>query len=306
MSPESSFLSIGSCFAEEMGRQLKLHLIDCALNPSGIAFNPWSLADLWQFELDEEDIVQHNDLWHSLKHHSRFSSPNRDQLLLQIEKGQDEMAHYKAKAQLIIVSFGTAYVYRYNKSKSIVTNCHKIPQKDFTKYQLSVNEIVSRWSDILDRAEKDSPDTHWVFTVSPIRHLKDGFVENTRSKSILHLAVEKLTQKPKARYFPSYELMMDDLRDYRYYKNDMLHPSSAAVAYIWEKFSNTFFPEELSVFFKDISKLLQMCQHRPRFNSGKELKLLHEKIEQYKSALSHQYPVKSQQITNLKINSKIS
>ncbi len=302
LQPEEPVLSIGSCFAEEIGQKLIDHLMDCSVNPLGIAFNPLSLADLWEFNMKKEDLVYHNERWHSLKHHSNFSAPTREQLLEQIETGNQRMELYKSKAQLIIVSFGTAIIYHFKKGMRTVANCHKIPQKEFKKRRLGVEEVVARWSKILDQAAIDFPDTYWIFTVSPIRHLKDGFIENTRSKSILHLAVEELTRKSKAFYFPSFEIMMDDLRNYRYYNNDMLHPSSLAVDYIWEKFRDCYFSEELRKYLVDIAKLIQIAQHRPRFTSGREFQLLIDKIEQYKTSLSSTYPLMSEQIKDIQPN----
>jgi hypothetical protein len=226
-------------------------------------------------------------------------------LLGKIEQGQKTMQLYRNKSRLILVSFGSSQVYRFKKNNKIVANCHKIPQAQFSKHRLKVEDIVERWSCILDDHSISCSQAIWVFTVSPIRHLKDGFVSNVRSKSVLHLAVEELTKRNNAYYFPSYELMMDDLRDYRYYKEDMLHPSEQAIAYIWETFSNTFFSEELNNYLAEIHKLRRMISHRPRFPFGREYEILEQKLQEYKSSLCEKYPNKSKEISELQLSGNI-
>lgn len=297
--PESKVLSIGSCFAEEIGRKLKYHLLDCSINPAGIAFNPLSLADLWDFQWDERDIFQYHGIWHSLKHHSILSAASREALLNNIERRHREMEAYKTTADLVIVSFGTAYCYRYRKTGRQVANCHKIPQSEFEKKRVDVDEIVNLWSSILTKAKKENPERQYILTVSPVRHLKDGMIENNRSKAILQLAVEELTKIEKVHYFPAYELMLDDLRDYRYYKDDMIHPTEKAVNYIWERFADCFFSEKMISYLKDIGKLVKMLRHRPRFSFGVENQNHIEQIDQQKKRLCAKYPQKAQAIIGL-------
>lgn len=232
---------LGSCFSDEIGEQMKQRYLNVVCNPFGTLYNPISIAQAinLQLPMTNDQLVHRDGLWHSMSHHGSFSRATREETEQAVQASVETMQQALQEATVIIVTFGTAWVYEMNGE--VVGNCHKLPETTFTRRRLSVDEIVAAWQPILNRY----PDKHWLFTVSPIRHIKDGLHENQLSKATLLLAVEKLTagsdlQQPTAGYFPSYEIVLDELRDYRFYADDLVHPSSLAIQYIWERFVDTF------------------------------------------------------------------
>ena len=183
-------------------------------------------------------MINHDGLWHSMAHHGAFSRPNKEDAEQAVRGSIEAMQNALAEATVVIVTFGSAWV--YEMEGQIVANCHKMPESRFTRRRLSVDEIVEAWRPIVDRY----PDKHWLFTVSPIRHIRDGLHENQLSKATLLMAVEQLTslggRSGGVSYFPSYEIVLDELRDYRFYADDLVHPSALAVNYIWERFTEVF------------------------------------------------------------------
>jgi len=229
---------LGSCFSDEIGEQMKQRYLSVTCNPFGTLYNPLSIAQaLTMKEIPE--LVEHEGLYHAMSHHGSFSRVTKEEAEQAIRASIETMQQALEESTVVIVTFGTAWVYEMNGE--IVGNCHKLPADRFTRRRLSVEEIVAAWRPILDRY----PDKHWLFTVSPIRHVKDGLHENQLSKATLLQAVEQLVlhsypSPATRRYFPSYEIMLDELRDYRFYADDLVHPSSLAVTYIWERFVDTF------------------------------------------------------------------
>ena len=228
---DDRILLLGSCFADEIGDQMAQRYLQVTCNPFGTLYNPLSIARALnlQSSISNLQLINHDGLWHSMAHHGSFSRPTKEEAEQAVRASIDTMQQALAEATVIIVTFGTAWVYEMNGA--IIANCHKLPENRFTRRRLSVDEIVAAWRPILDRY----PDKHWLFTVSPIRHIRDGLHENQLSKATLLQAVEQLGD-----YFPSYEIMLDELRDYRFYADDLVHPSSLAVNYIWERFVDTF------------------------------------------------------------------
>lgn len=225
---EDHILMLGSCFSDEIGAQMQQRYLHVTCNPFGTLYNPISIANA--IHMNEVPLLIHQDgLWHSMAHHGSFSRPDKKEAEQAIRASIETMQQALQKASVVIVTFGTAWVYEMNGK--VVGNCHKLPESCFTRRRLSVEEIVAAWKPILAQY----PDKHWLFTVSPIRHIKDGLHENQISKATLLQAVEQLGD-----YFPSYEIMLDELRDYRFYADDLVHPSSLAVNYIWERFVDTF------------------------------------------------------------------
>ena len=240
---EDKILMLGSCFSDEMGEQMKQRYLSVTCNPFGTLYNPLSIsnainAKISKCENEKIPLVEHEGLWHSMSHHGSFSRADRNEAEQAIRASIATMQQALEESTVIIVTFGTAWVYEMNGE--IVGNCHKLPADRFTRRRLSVEEIVAAWRPILDRY----PDKHWLFTVSPIRHIRDGLHENQLSKTTLLMAVEQLSslegRSGGVLYFPSYEIMLDELRDYRFYADDLVHPSSLAVNYIWERFVDTF------------------------------------------------------------------
>lgn len=246
---EDRILMLGSCFSDEIGEQMQQRHLPVTCNPFGTLYNPLSIAQAIQLtELPE--LVEYDGLWHSMAHHGSFSHPAKEETETAVRASIEHMQKAFADATVVIVTFGTAWVYEWNQesgvrsqNKYVVANCHKMPESWFSRRRLSVDEIVEAWRPILEQYK----DKHWIFTVSPIRHIKDGLHENQLSKATLLMAIEKLrnteyrVQNPdRVTYFPSYEILLDELRDYRFYADDLVHPSSLAVNYIWERFADTF------------------------------------------------------------------
>ncbi len=242
---EDKILMLGSCFSDEIGEQMKQRNMSVTCNPFGTLYNPLSIANAIHssFVHCTSYIVHHDGLWHSMMHHGSFSRPTKEEAEEAVKASIETMQQALREATVVIVTFGTAWVYEMNGE--VVANCHKLPADRFTRRRLTVEEIVTAWQPIIERY----PDKHWIFTVSPIRHIKDGLHENQLSKSTLLMAIEQLLdnrqsivprQSSNRHYFDSYEILLDELRDYRFYADDLVHPSSLAVNYIWERFADTF------------------------------------------------------------------
>ena len=239
---EDKILLLGSCFSDEIGAQMMQRHLSVTCNPFGTLYNPLSIAQAMQMK-ELPELVQHDGLWHSMAHHGSFSRADKSEAELAIRQSIETMQQAIQEATVVIVTFGTAWIYELKDEGLQVTgcgvigNCHKLPESCFKRRRLTIEEIVAAWQPILQQY----PDKHWLFTVSPIRHIKDGLHENQLSKATLLLAIEELrTQHPEVSYFPSYEILLDELRDYRFFADDLVHPSSLAVNYIWERFVATF------------------------------------------------------------------
>ena len=237
---EDKILMLGSCFSDEIGEQMQQRYLNVTCNPFGTLYNPLSIAQAIniQSSISNLQLVYHDGLWHSMAHHGSFSKATKEEAEQAIRASIETMQQALKEATVIIVTFGTAWV--YEKDGQIVGNCHKLPESCFTRRRLSIEEIVAAWRPILDRY----PDKHWLFTVSPIRHIRDGLHENQLSKATLLQAIDQMVHgkwtNGKLHYFEAFEIMLDELRDYRFYADDLVHPSSLAVNYIWERFVDTF------------------------------------------------------------------
>ncbi len=262
----SLILSLGSCFAENIAMRLcdaKFHIIT---SPSGILFNPESIA----MAIDnmaagrtpkQEDLLCNGDVWFNYDFHSSFSSCDKDAALHAMQKAMRYGSWSLHAADTLIITFGSAWVYRHKQSGKVVANCHKQPASEFCRELLSAEEIVSRWSSLLQSVLSKKI---VIFTVSPIRHLSDGLEHNSLSKATLRVAIAQLCSEfSNALYFPSYEIMNDELRDYRFYGEDMIHPSPTAIDYIWSRFCNTAISESALATMQRIEKLNRAAAHRP-------------------------------------------
>lgn len=256
---EDSILMIGSCFADSIGEQMVQRNLRVTCNPFGTLYNPLSIAQALTMT-DMPELIEHDGLWHSMAHHGSFSRADRNEAEQVIRASIETMQKALREATVVIVTFGTAWVYEW-KGERVVGNCHKLPESNFTRRRLTAEEIVAAWKPLLERYG----DKHWVFTVSPIRHIKDGLHENQLSKATLLHAVEKLTGEAglTADYFASFEIMLDELRDYRFYADDLVHPSSLAVNYIWERFVDTFCTPQTKNEMNIQHKRWQFEHHRP-------------------------------------------
>ncbi len=246
-----------------------------SVNPFGILYNPASISKSIQTILnfkqyDASDLFEYQGLYHSFDHHGKFSGSSPEKVVEKINKEVKDANDYLKDATILIITFGTAFAYSLKSTDTVVSNCHKLPEKTFNRKRLGINEIVENWKVLINQLKQYNPALKLMFTVSPIRHWKDGAHENQLSKSTLLLAIDELTnQYPHCCYFPSYEIMMDELRDYRFYAGDMLHPSDLAIEYIWEKFSYTFFEKSTFILLDEWFKIKQALEHKP-FNPDSE------------------------------------
>ena len=259
----------GSCFADNIGKRLTENKFTCDLNPYGTLYNPMSISTairelLTAKKYSIDDLSFGNEQWFSYMHHSAFSATDSETCLQQINSRLMASREFLQKAQWILFTWGSAWIYRLNTNQHIVGNCHKMPEREFTRYKLEVNEIVDEYMNLIDEIHHLNPKAKFIFTVSPIRHAKDGMHGNQLSKSTLLLAIDKICNLSKVcQYFPSYEIMMDELRDYRFYADDMLHPSPLAINYIWECFSETYFTPATKSVIQSWEKIRKGLAHRP-------------------------------------------
>lgn len=284
ISHKSKLITIGSCFADNISSKLSYFKFDLLTQPYGILYNPLIIANNLERSLDgfsdfEQFSIQHNDLWHSFLHHGSFSRPEKKDLLNKISKSEHEASKQLKKADLLIITFGTAFTYFLKDENYPVANCHKIPAKEFDRKLIGHEEISSTFSPVFEKLKAQNPKLEILLTVSPIRHLKDGMHENQLSKANLLLACETLNKElDYTHYFPAYEIMMDDLRDYRFYADDLTHPNDLAIKYIWEKWSYAFVDEKSRVLFKEIDNIQKGINHRPLHPNEKQEKLFTEKL----------------------------
>jgi hypothetical protein len=289
-------LSLGSCFAENIGRKMAGSCFDVDINPFGVLYNPTSIANSIEILLDEKvfvasDLFQNKELWQSFSHSSLFSDISVDGCLEKINHRLTQAYQRMNQVNVLLITFGTAWVFEERKSGRVVSNCHKLPTADFVRRRLTVSEIVQLYSQIISRLQSNNPALKIIFTVSPIRHFKDGAHENNLSKSTLLLAVNELQNNhEKVHYFPAYEIMMDELRDYRFYASDMCHPSEQAVDYIWERFGEAFFSASTVALKERVDQLIRNLSHRPLHPHTVEYSLFKEAVGRQKSSLLEEYP----------------
>jgi hypothetical protein len=264
-------LVMGSCFAEHIGGRLKQMKFRTVVNPYGVLYNPCSIAAglvrlLEQHPFAEDELCEFpNEGWNTWLHHSRYSHPVKQMALSAINESIVQGSHQLAEADVLILTLGTAWVYRLSDTNEVVGNCHKVPERRFVRQRLSVQEVVDALAPTLTRIFEMNPRLRVLFTVSPVRHLKDGLHGNQLSKATLLLAVDELCAMFSERcdYFPAYEILMDELRDYRFYADDMAHPSSRAIEYVWQCFTEHCLNAEAQQFMKLWTKVLRALEHRP-------------------------------------------
>lgn len=259
----------GSCFAENIGKRLTDNKLSCDVNPFGVLYNPFSIAEALRELLEgkpytADRLLEHQGVWFSLMHHSVFSSRSQEECLARINGRFNAGRVHLQQADWLLFTWGTSRVYQWKEDGRIVGNCHKLPDHCFVRRLLSVEEIVSTYLELLEDLHHRNPRLNVLFTVSPIRHAKDGMHGNQLNKAVLLLAVEELCIRlPYCHYFPSYEILMDELRDYRFYADDMLHPSPVAVDYIWECFCETCFSPATRQIMQEWEKIRKGLEHRP-------------------------------------------
>jgi hypothetical protein len=277
-------LFIGSCFSTSIGHQLELGRMPVMINPAGTVYNPVSVCNTINSitaikPYDRSDLFKYEDIWISFDHYTDFSSSEPELILEKINRTSAEALKFMAGAKFLFITFGTARAFRWNETGKIVSNCHKIPSVKFSNELLSPDYIASLWSEQLDNLKSLFPDLAVVFTISPVRHWKDGAHGNQVSKSVLFLAVEKLLDHPsKPAYFPAYELVMDDLRDYRFYNDDMLHVSDRAIDYIWEIFSGCYLDKKTVGLWNEVAGISKAVSHRIQTDDKNQIRKFAENI----------------------------
>lgn len=268
ISHKSKLVFTGSCFAENVGLKLKDLKFSVQVNPLGINYNPMSVGKSLDLAMSKNHILENdlffaNDLWNCYDFHSHFSKADKAECLKHINSSIYLSNGFLKSTEYLFISLGTAYNYSLKSGGSYVSNCHKQDDKIFKRNLLKPEQIVKNWSEIIKSLKEFNKDIKIFFTVSPIRHKRDGFIANQLSKSVLFVALNELKVKfGNIFYFPSYEIMMDELRDYRFYADDMIHPSDKAVEYIFEKFGSAFFSKETIMLNSRINKIIRGLNHK--------------------------------------------
>ena len=292
---EHKIMLIGSCFAENIGDYLHSHKFKTLVNPNGILFNPTciyhALINCVENKIiDDSLILKRNDLFFSYSHHSSVYHQDENELKLNLNTIQKDTYDFLKVADHLIITFGTAFVYRHKQHNTIVANCHKQPSVDFEKKLLSVDEIVTEYKNLIHSLKKFNPQLKIIFTVSPVKYLKDGIEENNISKATLLLAIHQLKKEFDLDYFPAFELVNDDLRDYRFYKEDLAHPNDLAIKYIWGKFSDVYFTDETKNLNKEIFSITSSEKHNLFFPESEEAKKFIANIAKKKKELKSKFP----------------
>lgn len=278
-----TLMSLGSCFSEHIGLKLQAAKFKCLINPFGVLYNPASICDALNELLDgkvytKDDLFYTGEEWHSWMHHGSFSACDSLDVLTKINNNIKEAQSHLKELDYLLLTFGSSWVYKLKDTSRVISNCHKVKASEFIRERLTVDEIVTMYKGLICRLLYIHPDLKIVFSVSPIRHIRDGLHENQKSKAILLLAIEELEKlfPDNLCYFPSYEIVLDELRDYRFFTEDMVHPSAVAVNYIWELFQQAFFSRATQKTLDDCLKIQKGLQHRPLHP---ELKSHHDFLE---------------------------
>lgn len=289
----SKVLLLGSCFSENIGERFQYYQFNVAVNPFGVIFQPLAIEKLISQSLgngffSEKDVFFHNGLWQCFDAHSTLSGTTSEATIKDLNAALLLLRESLLNASHIIITLGTAWVYRFLENGLPVANCHKLPQKFFLKELLSTEQIKTSLGNIWASIRQHNPNATIVFTISPVRHLKDGFIENQLSKSHLITALHATLNKPSTdtplseapAYFPAYEIMMDELRDYRFYAEDMLHPNTLAINYIWEKFKQVFLAPTTHALMDEVANIQNGLAHRPFNPDSEEYKHFRETLQQ--------------------------
>ncbi|NOS56845.1 MAG: GSCFA domain-containing protein [Cyclobacteriaceae bacterium] len=265
-------LTIGSCFSQAIGQHLNNNKFNVTINPFGTVYSPLSIHHLLKValrkgEVSEGDFLVHQEVHYHYQFHSSFASLSRQELAEQISRAVNKVNHFISTARFVIITYGTAWAYKRKDTAQWVANCHKVPSAYFSKELLSIEDMENSFDDIHSALKAVNPAIQIIVTVSPVRHLKDTIELNSVSKSTLRLLCHKLSHRPGVDYFPAYEIMMDDLRDYRFYQEDRIHPTKEAEEYIWQKFTQKYFKTETKTFLREWQEIKHALAHRTSFPS---------------------------------------
>lgn len=296
---QSKILLLGSCFVENIGDKLRYYKFQQVQNPFGIVFHPLAIENLVERAIEnrnyqESEVFEQGERWHCFDAHSDLSANTVEELLQNLNNALKETKQQIEQATHLIITLGTAWGYRHTDTKEVVANCHKVPQKEFIKEFLSVELIQASLERLIGLFESINPKAQFIFTISPVRHLKDGFVENQRSKSHLisgvHGLLSSRAQSGSLSYFPSYEIMMDELRDYRFYGKDMVHPNELAIDYIWEKFKSCWISSQSYTVMDEVEVIQKGLLHRPFNPDSDEHQKFKKSLQTKITYLKDRYP----------------
>ncbi len=287
---------MGSCFVENIGSKFQYSKFPVLQNPFGIIFHPIAMERLFRRIVsrnlfEEKDLLLKNDQYISLETHSMMNRNSAEDCLLDLNQALETSYDFLAKADILVISLGTAWGYEHESLKGIVANCHKIPQKQFQKRLSGIDEIRNALNSIGNNLRELNPDIKILYTLSPVRHWKDGVVPNQQSKAHLHTAIQEVLRNDKnSFYFPSYEILLDELRDYRFYDGDMLHPNALAINYIWNRFSETYFEENTVQLIRLIDKVQKSLAHRPLAENSSDHKKFLTKLQAKIEEIQQNHP----------------
>ena len=281
----SSIVLLGSCFSQNIGDQLSYFGFQNLINPFGTLFNPVSMATLVEKSINDEFTAKDAQESFSYLAHSDITGTNTSDVLTNLKAAGQELSNRLKNATHLIITLGTAWIYELKESGTVVANCHQQPQKLFNKRLLELDELAESLEKMEIAIKTRKPNIQIIYTLSPVRHSKDGMVENTRSKSRLHEAIQQKCDTSTSYYFPSYEILMDELRDYRFYAQDMLHPNATAVDYVWLRFRESVLHHNTATTIKAVESYRKLEAHRPRNTEAHQLQL-----KKSLSSLKEQYP----------------
>lgn len=294
ISYQSSIMTIGSCFADTIGNQLEENKFKVLANPFGVIFNPLSIFQLIQYTIgesfpDEETYLVHDEVHRNFEFHSDFSATSKEELKLKIKGGINSTHKFIRSAKWLIITLGTSVIYHKKSNSRLVANCHKLPSKEFIRSILEVESICQSFDGMFKKLLKLNPHINIILTVSPVRHIKDTLEINSLSKSILRVASYKICKSySQVQYFPAFEILLDDLRDYRFYNPDLLHPNEVAEKYIWDAFTSTYLENESMNILEKWEKVKKSLNHRPFHTHSKTFKNFQKKtVQQLEELLAH-------------------
>ncbi len=292
---KDNLMLIGSCFTENIGHLLQQHDLNIKINPFGILFHPIAIFGalnriVGKKLFSAEELFFNHELWHSLEHHSSFSHVEKNMCLEKINEEIISSHEFLKNTKYLLITLGTSIIYELEENHKIVSNCHKIDAKKFNKRFLNIDEILDAFDLTYKALQTLNPNIKIIFTVSPVRHWRDGLVENNRSKSRLIYSVENIINKYiNTEYFPAYELIIDDLRDYRFFEADFCHPNQMAINYVWNYFTKMYFDDITLDYMEDKNQLLKMTAHKVQFEDTKSSKILVENIKQKQTLIDKKY-----------------
>jgi hypothetical protein len=286
-------LLMGSCFSDEIGSFLQQNGFDCLVNPGGTLFHPLAIARLLNWALDEPTplrTLQRQDVFLSWDLSGTFYALSEDALTTKVADLHAALQYYLKQSSHLVLTFGTAWAYYLNADQQLVANCHKAPSNSFAKVLSDLRQLQDEWTLLVQRLARFNPDLALVFTISPVRHAKDGLIENNRSKARLHLLIETLCALPMCTYFAAYELVLDELRDYTFFKADGVHPNQKAVAAVWQLFAQQMFDPATLALVEEWEALQKSKAHRILYPESREGQQLKRFLLEKESAFFKKYP----------------